>query len=133
MYKRQAYVDVLTKKAFQYDKSGKCVEIPLPESIDLEEYRSAMSEAVAETDEELMEKFFAGEEFTDEEMMAGMKKGMREGTVSPVFCGSAATLEGIDLFLYAIYSLLPSPADIPPETVKKEDGAEAVSYTHLSR
>lgn len=125
-HKAAAYVDVLTKKAFQYDKSGKCVEIPLPESIDLEEYRSAMSEAVAETDEELMEKFFAGEEFTDEEMMAGMKKGMREGTVSPVFCGSAATLEGIDLFLYAIYSLLPSPADIPPETVKKEDGAEAV-------
>lgn len=101
-HKAEAYVDVLTKKAFQYDKSGKCVEIPLPESIDLEEYRSAMSEAVAETDEELMEKFFAGEEFTDEEMMAGMKKGMREGTVSPVFCGFRSNVRG-DRFILIRY------------------------------
>ena len=56
----------------------------------------AFSEAIAETDEELFEKFFSGEEFTQKERVDGIHKGMRDGTITPVACVSAQMLEGVD-------------------------------------
>ncbi len=69
-----------------------------------------MSEAIAETDDELMEKFFGGEPFTTEEIVEGMRKGVKDGLITPVFCGSAVNLQALDMLLYNMDKLLPSPA-----------------------
>ena len=69
----------------------------------------AMSEAVAETDDALMEKFFGGEAFTTEEIVEGMRIGVKSGVITPVFCGSALNLQALDMLLYNMEKLLPSP------------------------
>ncbi len=82
---------MIEMKAYRYDKDGKAQEIPMPTSEVSEKlsYRvdgliQAFSEAIAETDEELFEKFFSGEEFTQKERVDGIHKGMRDGTITPV-------------------------------------------------
>ena len=60
---------------------------------------NAISEAVAETDEVLFDKYFSGEKYTHEEMIQGIHKGVFDGTITPVFCGSSFTMEGIDLLM----------------------------------
>ena len=82
-------VDLIEKKA--YDANGK--EIPLPAEAEekIEEYMAELNEQVAETDEALMEKFFMEEPFTEEELLTGIKAGIRDRSVTPVFCGCAYT------------------------------------------
>ena len=107
------YVNLFSQKAFKYE-SGKQVQVELPEmGHRLEGLVAAMSEAVAETDDELMEKFFSGEPFTTEEIVNGLAKGCRSGAITPVFCGSAVNQQGLDMLLYNLKVLLPSPADVP--------------------
>ena len=115
------YVNLFSQKAFKYE-SGKQVQVELPEmGHRLEGLVAAMSEAVAETDDELMEKFFSGEPFTTEEIVNGLAKGCRSGAITPVFCGSAVNQQGLDMLLYNLKVLLPSPADAP--AVLAEDAA----------
>lgn len=122
------YVNLFSQKAFKYE-SGKQVQVELPEmGHRLEGLVAAMSEAVAETDDELMEKFFSGEPFTTEEIVNGLAKGCRSGAITPVFCGSAVNQQGLDMLLYNLKVLLPSPADVP--AVLAEDTAgEPVEVT----
>ena len=122
------YVNLFSQKAFKYE-SGKQVQVELPEmGHRLEGLVAAMSEAVAETDDELMEKFFSGEPFTTEEIVNGLAKGCRTGAITPVFCGSAVNQQGLDMLLYNLKVLLPSPADAP--AVLAEDAAgEPVEVT----
>ena len=122
------YVNLFSQKAFKYE-SGKQVQVELPEmGHRLEGLVAAMSEAVAETDDELMEKFFSGEPFTTEEIVNGLAKGCRSGAITPVFCGSAVNQQGLDMLLYNLKVLLPSPADAP--AVLAEDAAgEPVEVT----
>ena len=122
------YVNLFSQKAFKYE-SGKQVQVELPEmGHRLEGLVAAMSEAVAETDDELMEKFFSGEPFTTEEIVNGLAKGCRSGAITPVFCGSAVNQQGLDMLLYNLKVLLPSPADVP--AVLAEDAAgEPVEVT----
>ena len=68
----------------------------------------AVSEAVAETDEALMEKFFEGEPFTQKELIDGIHNGMNNGIITPVVCTSAVNLSGIDMLLKEIALLIPS-------------------------
>ena len=72
------------------------MEIPIPDSKQavLDELYGELMEAVAETSDEKMEKFFEGEPFTKDEIMEGLKIGVREGTLAPVVCGSALTGTG---------------------------------------
>lgn len=122
------YVNLFSQKAFKYE-SGKQVQVELPEmGHRLEGLVAAMSEAVAETDDELMEKFFSGEPFTTEEIVNGLAKGCCTGAITPVFCGSAVNQQGLDMLLYNLKVLLPSPADAP--AVLAEDAAgEPVEVT----
>ena len=122
------YVNLFSQKAFKYE-SGRQVQVELPQmGHRLEGLVAAMSEAVAETDDELMEKFFSGEPFTTEEIVNGLAKGCRAGTITPVFCGSAVNQQGLDMLLYNLKVLLPSPADVP--AVLAEDAAgEPVEVT----
>ena len=102
-----AYINLFSQKAFRYE-GGKQVQIDLPDiGHRFEGLVQAMSEAIAETDEALMEKFFEGEAFTTEEIVQGMAAGVRSGQITPVFCGSAVNGQALDMLLYNMNVLLP--------------------------
>ena len=117
-------VDILNKRAYAIDENGKRVEIPVPEdkvSV-VEEQYEALMESVAETSEAFMEKFFSGESFTYAEVLQGLRTGIKDGTLVPVFCGSAMTGLGTISLLDAIADLGPNPIDAPHEMVVDDDG-----------
>ncbi len=102
------YVDLIENKAYSY-AGGKASSVPVPDmGSQVDELMSAIQEAVAETDEALMEKFFEGEAFTQEELTEGLRAGVKSGAIAPVLCGVPPALEGIDLLLAGITKLLPS-------------------------
>ena len=127
-------IDVLNQKAYKMggDKKGTRVEIPVPESKQkvVQELYDQLMEAVAETTEENMEKFFAGEPFTKEEIMTGLKVGMHEGTLAPVVCGSAFTGLGTEMLLQTIVDLVPGPLEVPAEEATDESGENEVEVAH---
>jgi len=120
--KVEGVIDIVSRKAYAIE-GGKQKEIPIPDSMsaELEELYTAVNESVAETNEELMDKYFSGEEFTAEEMIRGLKAGMKDLTLFPVFCGCALTGLGTLPLLDAIVNIFPSPAESMDET---DDGAE---------
>jgi elongation factor G len=114
-----SYVNLIEMKAYKYDESGNAVETDMPtaEISEKFEYRidgliAAISEAVAETSDELMEKFFEGEEFTRDELIDGIHNGMNRGIITPVVCTSATELAGIDMLLKECELLLPAPNEV---------------------
>lgn len=117
------YVDLISMKAYLYDDAGKSSPCALPESEHrLEGLVAAISEAVAETDEELFEKYFSGEAFTQAELIKGIKTGMKNGTLSPVFCGSGLLNTGVDMMLDGIVNLFPTA--IEAQLPENEEMAE---------
>ena len=86
-----------------------------------EEAREHMIESVVETDDELMEKYFGGEEITEEEIKKALRTATIEGTVVPVLCGTAFKNKGIQPLLDAIVAYMPSPVDINEGKVKGTD------------
>ena len=117
-----SYVNLIEMKAYKYDENGNAIETDMPtaEISEKFEYRidgliGAVSEAVAETSDELMEKFFEGEEFTQKELIDGIHDGMNRGIITPVVCTSATELAGIDMLLKEIELLLPSPHEVETE------------------
>ncbi len=112
-------VDLITGQAIIYVKGSKGTEFnvgPVPDDMrdDVEQYRHAMLEAVAEEDEILLEKYLNGEELTQEEIISCLRKATINRSVVPVLCGSAFRNRGVQPLLDAIINYLPSPADIPP-------------------
>lgn len=123
-HKVQCYINLLQMKAYQY-QNGKSREVSMPDTGHrLEGLVAAISEAVAETSEELFEKYFSGEQFTKEEMVSGIHNGVREGIISPVFCGSSTELQGIDMLLDGLVDLLPSAEESAGETAEVGEGSE---------
>ena len=110
-------IDLVTMKATIYTNDlgtdMKVEEIPADMLEEAKKYRAQMIEAVAETDDALMEKFFAGEEFTEAEIRAGLRKGTVSLKFTPVLCGSSFKNKGVQLLLDAIVDYLPSPVDVP--------------------
>ncbi|MCQ2381705.1 MAG: elongation factor G [Clostridia bacterium] len=110
-------IDLVTMKAIIYTNdlgTDMLVEdIPADMMEEAKKYRAQMIEAVAETDDALMEKFFAGEEFTEAEIRAGLRKGTVTLKFTPVLCGSSFKNKGVQLLLDAIVDYLPSPVDVP--------------------
>ncbi len=96
-------------------------DVPDDLADEAEEARERIIEAAAESDEELADKYLEGEELTQEEIFAGIKAGMSEGTFIPVLATSALNGIGVDQLLDAIVGLLPSPADRPSHTAQKGD------------
>ena len=111
-------VDLLKMKAEIYvDELGNTMDetdIPADLLETAEEYRQKMVEAAAEADDDLMMKFLDGEELTNEEIQAGIRKATIAGKMTPVLCGSSYRNKGVQLLLNAIVDYLPSPLDIPP-------------------
>lgn len=130
------YINLLEYKAYDYS-GGKPVPVAMPDMGDrLEGLRTAIYEAVAETDDELFEKYFAGEPFTPEEVIVGVSKGVKAGTITPVFCGDALLMRGMEQFMDGLAWLAPSAeekageigVDVdgnPVELAVNEDGATA--------
>ena len=124
-----SFVNLIEMKAYKYDENGNAVETDMPtaEISEKLEYRmdgliAAFSEAVAETDEELMEKFFDGQAFTQKELVHGIHKGMNDGIITPVVCCSSTTTAGIDMLLKEFGLLLPSPKDNKPAFAEAANG-----------
>ena len=116
-------VDVIEMKA--YDVTAKqSKEIPIPDDLKskAEEIRNAIVENAAENDEELLEKFFGGEELTKEDIVKGLKVGIDVGDVAPVFVCSATANMGVDLLMDNIIAFLPSPDRANPVKAKNEKG-----------
>ncbi|WP_427813368.1 elongation factor G [Enterococcus sp. 22-H-5-01] len=88
-------------------------EIPADYQELAEEWREKLVEAVADTDEDLMMKFLEGEEITDEELKAGIRKATLAVDFYPVLCGSAFKNKGVQLMLDAVIDYLPAPTDVP--------------------
>ncbi len=104
-------LDLIEMKAFKYDKSGKRSEVPMNpawEEIGAE-YQAALMEALAGTSEDLMMKFFDEEPFTKEESVEALHNGIIEGSIVPVYCGSATNLWGVLAMLDAIADSFPRP------------------------
>ncbi|MCR4644502.1 MAG: elongation factor G [Oscillospiraceae bacterium] len=122
-----SYINLIEMKAYTYDAKGKAVEVDMPAEVTTEhDYRleglvAAISEAVAETDEELMEKFFEGEAFTQKELIDGIHAGMNKGLITPVVCTSAATLAGIDMLLKEFTLLVPAADEVAPAEAEAGD------------
>ena len=111
-------IDLVNMEAIiYYDDLGKDMRIePIPEDMleKAEEYRAAMIEATAETDEELFEKFCNEEEITAEEIKAAIRKATIANTMVPVMCGTSYKNKGVQKMLDNIVEYMPSPLDIPP-------------------
>ena len=121
-------VDLISNHAIvTYDDLGKDVrieEIPAELADQAEEYRMAMIEAIAETDEALMEKYLEGEELTEEELHAALRKATIANEIVPCICGSSYKNKGVQEMINGVVAYLPSPLDIPAIQGQTLDGEE---------
>jgi elongation factor G len=107
----RGFVNVVDMKGREYN-GKECLDCEIPEGVDTENVRNMLFEAVAEGDEELMEKYFSGEEFTAEEIHRGLRKGVVSGDVVPVIVGSAVTGIGVHTLFEMLYEYMPTPQDM---------------------
>jgi elongation factor G len=110
-------VDLVEMRGIVWDDEtmgAKYEVIDIPEELKekAEEYREKLVEAIAETDEELLEKYLAGEELTTEEIKKGIKKGTLEMSITPMLCGTAFKNKGVQTLLDAVVDYLPSPVEV---------------------
>lgn len=123
-------VDLVTMTAKIYkDDLGKEVEetaIPADLQELAQEYRTKLVEAVAETEEVLLEKYLEGEELTEEEIRRGLRRGTIDGSIMPMLCGSAFKNKGVQTLLDAVVDYLPSPTEVVAIKGILPDGTEAV-------
>lgn len=119
------FVNFAQNKAYEY-KDGKSSEVEMPQSDKLDAMREMFNESVAESSEELMEKFFSGEKFTEVEAISGLLKGVVDGTIYPIYACSGYTLDAVDLLLDGIVNLGPSAGEKSGEVATDADGNEVV-------
>ena len=122
-------VDLVRMKAYVWNDEKKPTdyveeEIPAEVKDKAEEYRAKLIEAVSETDDSLMEKFFAGEDLSEEEIKKGIKAGCLRMTITPMLCGTAFKNKGIQPLLDAVVDYLPAPDEIEAIKGVYDDGTE---------
>ena len=121
-------IDLVKMQAKIYkDDLGEDIEdTDIPEDLQelAKEYRAKLIESIAETDEELLEKFMMEEEFTEEEIKAALRKGTIDGSIMPMLCGSAFKNKGVQVLLDAVVDYLPAPTEVPPIKGTLPDGSE---------
>lgn len=123
-------VDLVRMRAKVYgnDIGTDIQDVDIPEEVrdQAEEFRTKLIESVAETDDALTEKYLEGEDLTEDEIRAALRKGTIEGTIVPVLCGSAFKNKGVQLLLDAVVDYLPAPIDVPPIQGTLADGSTAI-------
>ena len=119
-------IDLIDMQAFKYDDNGKRsgVNMRINWEQTAQDYRDALNEALAGTSDELMEKYFEGESFTKEESVEALHNGIIEGTIVPVYCGSATNMWGVIAMLDAIAGSFPRPT---ARKVEKDLGGKPVA------
>lgn len=114
----QGLVDLVRMRAYIYsnDLGTDIQEADIPEEVQqqAQEYRVKLVEAVVETDDALTEKYLEGEELTEAEIKAALRRATINGAIVPMLCGSAFKNKGVQLLLDAVLDYLPAPIDIPP-------------------
>ncbi|HET7482749.1 MAG TPA: elongation factor G, partial [Actinomycetota bacterium] len=115
-------ISVVDVAAYEYDQQGKSKEVPVPEERQarVDEVRSDLLDSVAESDDDLLERYLEGGEISREEIVKAIHEGVDDATMFPVVVGSATHLIGVDRLADVIVSAGPSPLDRPP--VEGEDG-----------
>jgi elongation factor G len=121
-------VDLVTMRAFYaMDDMGKEIEerdIPADLQAKAEEFRTKLVEAAAETNDDLMEKYLEGGELSEAEIKAAVRKGAIDGSIVPMFCGSAFKNKGVQALLDAVIDYLPCPTEVPAIKGTLPDAAE---------
>ncbi|MBS3030414.1 MAG: elongation factor G [Dolichospermum sp. DET50] len=111
-------IDLVKMCAYMYTNDQgtdiETTEIPAELAEKAAQYRTKLVEAVSETDDRLMNKYFEGEELTEAEICTALRKGTIAGKIVPVLCGSAFKNKGVQLMLDAVIDYLPSPLEVPP-------------------
>ncbi len=120
-------IDIVRLKAYHYHEEtlgAEYHEEEIPESYrgEVEEYRERLFEAIAETSEDLLEKYLADGSLDEEQILKGLRLGTIAGALVPVLCGSAFKNRGVQPLLDAVVDFLPSPEDIPPIEGLSPDG-----------
>src|SRR4029453_10855646 len=118
------YVDLVHRKAWSWDGS-KEVEIPIPDGLthEVARRRAQLLAAAAEADDDVLTKYLEGEEVSDPELEACLRKGVKDSVLAPVLVGSATKGIGLRALLDAIVRYLPSPADEAPVKPLDKSGA----------
>ncbi len=128
-------IDLVRLKAFHYKEEtlgAEYEEEAIPDNLraEVEAYRERMLEAVAETSEELLERYLASGALDEEQLLRGLRIGTVAGTLVPVLCGSAFKNKGVQPLLDAVVDFLPSPLDIPPIQGFLPEGAKGSTVRH---
>ena len=124
------FVNVVTLKARKYNGvTCEDAEIYDDKKIKVFELHNTMVEAVAQTSDELLDKFFNGEQLNDQEIKEGLRQGVLNGELIPVLVGSAIKNIGVHTTLNMFIDYLPSPSDLNPIVGKNEDGGEILRKT----
>jgi len=130
----QGIIDLVRMRAFIYNNDQGTdiqeTEIPAEMLEQATEYRAKIIEAVAETDEALIEKYLEGEELTEAEIHKGLRAGTLAGTIVPTLCGSAFKNKGVQLLLDAVVDYLPAPTEVPPIQGTLPNGDTAVRHAN---
>ncbi len=136
--KHRGPIDLVRMKAVYFDDEtlgAKYIEEDIPDELMpyASEYREKMLEALADVDDNIMEKFLGREKVNVDEIKAAIRKGTLEMKLVPVFCGSSFRNKGVQLLLDAIVDYLPSPLDVPPVTgIMPRDGSEIIRHAEDS-
>jgi elongation factor G len=136
--KHRGPIDLVRMKAVYFDDEtlgAKYIEEDIPDELMpyASEYREKMLEALADVDDNIMEKFLGREKVNVDEIKAAIRKGTLEMKLIPVFCGAAFRNKGVQLLLDAIVDYLPSPLDVPPVTgIMPRDGSEIIRHAEDS-
>ena len=119
----EGYVDLVHRKAWRLE-DGKEVEIPIPDALadEVARRRDQLLEAAAEADDDVLTKYLEGEEISDPELEACLRKGVKDSVLAPVLVGSATKGMGLRALLDAIVRYLPSPADEAPVKATDKSG-----------
>ncbi|GAA5417653.1 elongation factor G [Paraliobacillus ryukyuensis] len=137
----EGIIDLINMEAYYYldDLGTRAEERPIPDAYkeQAEEYRTSLLEAVAELDEDLMMKYLEGEEISNDELKAAIRRATLSVEFYPVFCGSAFKNKGVQLLIDGVIDYLPAPTDVPPieghvpqteeEVVRRADDNEPFS------
>jgi elongation factor G len=124
------YIDVISLKAKRHNGTA-CVEEPIHDDKKekVMELNNAINEQVAVTDEALLEKFFAGETLSKEEVQKGLHTAVLAGDLTPILVGSAIKDIGLDTMLEMMIDYLPNPQELKPYVLKDEQGQEVIRHT----
>ncbi len=124
-------INLFSKKCHMYKKgtkTGEYDEVDIPEEYQatVDKYSEVLAENVAEVDDELIERYLEGQEISMEEALAATKKGMAEGKIFPLLCGSATLTYGMRAVLVKLKELVPAPTETPPRDGQKWGSADPV-------